>query len=71
MSDPKHPTNGEWELFDPMTREAPRGAELLILNEGGVLILCPWYDGAMAWGFKPKIPQSVKDRMSRRGGRDD
>lgn len=60
MSDPKHPTNPNWELFDPDIRPAPRGKDLLLINEGGVLITGTWYDGALAWGDKPRIPESVK-----------
>lgn len=51
------------ELFDPLLKPAPRGTPLLLINEGGVLIKGQWYDGALAWGHFPKIPQSVKDRM--------
>lgn len=62
MSDHIHPTNPTWELFDPLVHEPPRGVNLLLINEGGVLIVGPWYAGAQAWGFKPRVPQSVKDR---------
>lgn len=65
MSDPKHKTNPEWKLFDPLLHPPPKGESLLLINEGGVLITGPWYDGALAWGRKPGIPQSVKDRMNK------
>jgi hypothetical protein len=75
MSDPKHPTNPTWELYDPEVLPAPRGKDLLLINEGGVLIRGTWYDGALAWGFAPRIPQSVKDRLNKQptwtGSRDD
>ena len=64
MSDPKHPTNQGWELFDPLLRTPPRGVSLLLINNGGKLIVGPWYHGALAWGYNPSIPQSVKDRIS-------
>jgi hypothetical protein len=48
MSDPKHPTNQSWELFDPALHPPPKGANLLLINEGGVLIIGPWYAGALA-----------------------
>lgn len=54
------------ELFDPLERKAPRGETLLIITEGNVLIKSQWYDGARAWGYLPKIPQSVKNRYSPR-----
>lgn len=51
------------ELFDPLLKAAPRGTPLLLINEGGVLIKGHWYDGVLAWGYLPRIPKSVKDRM--------
>jgi hypothetical protein len=52
------------ELFDPLINPPPVGATLLVINPGGVLTKSTWYKGALAWGYLPKIPQSVKDRMS-------
>ena len=52
------------ELFDPLVHTPPVGAMLLVINPGGVLTKSTWYKGALAWGYLPKIPQSVKDRMS-------
>jgi len=66
MADPLHPTNSEWELFDPKLHKPPVGCSLLVINEGGVLVISPWYEGALAWGYKPGIPQSVKDRLIRK-----
>lgn len=66
MADPLNPTAPVTELFDPLLHPPPRGASLLLINEGGVLVIGQWYDGALAWGYKPKIPQSVKDRTSRK-----
>lgn len=63
MSDPKHPTQPQTTLFDPDVDPPPRGVNLLLVNEGGVLIVGPWYPGAQAWGYKPRIPQSVKDKQ--------
>ena len=62
MSDPLHPTNDTWELFDPEINPPPKGRSLLLLNKGGVLMIGHWCEGAVAWGYKPRIPQSVKDR---------
>lgn len=64
MSDPKHPTNKDWEMFDPLVVPPPSDADLLILNEGCTLKIGPWYEGALAWAYKPVVPQSVKDRLS-------
>lgn len=65
MADSLHPTNRAWALFDPIAHPAPRGASLLLINEGGSLIIGPWHDGCLAWGYKPVIPASVKARTSR------
>lgn len=62
MSDPKHPTAASTTLFDPDVSPPPLGVNLLLINEGGVLVVGPWYKGAQAWGYKPRIPQSVKDK---------
>jgi hypothetical protein len=66
MADPKHPTNDAWSLFDPLERPAPRGASLLLINEGGSLIIGTWHAGCLAWGFKPRIPDAVKARETAR-----
>jgi len=66
MADPLHPTNPEWELFDPEVEKPPVGVTLVLLNEGGTMIVGPWYPGAQAWGYKPKVPASVKARIRAR-----
>ena len=62
MTGARHPTNPSWVLFDPQLRAAPIGETLLLINEGGTLITGPWHTGCLAWGYKPKIPDSVKAR---------
>jgi hypothetical protein len=64
MADPLHPTNHEWELFDPLVHQPPRGASLLLINAGGSLIIGPWHEGCLAWGYKPRVPGSVKARQT-------
>lgn len=65
MADPMHPVNADWELFDPVEFHPPRGGQaLLLLNAGGSLIVGPWDDTCLAWGYKPKVPASVKARAS-------
>ena len=66
LPDPLHPTRQEWELFDPQISPPPRGVSLLLINEGGVLIVGQWYEGALAWGLKPRIPKTVKARIAQR-----
>jgi hypothetical protein len=65
MADKFHPTNRSWELFDPAVHVPPRGVNLLLINEGGVLIIGTWYKGALAWGYKPVIPATVKARLTK------
>lgn len=65
MSDSQHPTNMTWELFDPQIKPPPLGVSLLMINPGGVLIVGPWCEGSIAWGYKPRIPETVKRRMDR------
>lgn len=57
------PTAALTELYDPLVHKAPKGAPLLVVNPGGVLLCSPWFEGCLAWGYRPKMPQSVKDRM--------
>lgn len=53
-------------LFDPLLYPPPVGQTLLVVNPGGVLTKSTWYEGAMAWGYLPKIPDSVKLRHSQK-----
>lgn len=63
-SDPKHPTNKDWVMFDPEVTPPPmNGEELLVISQGGVLIKSTWQPGFLAWCYKPVIPESVKARM--------
>ncbi len=62
----KPPTAQVTELFDPEIHPPPAGETLLVINPGGVLTKSTWYDGAMAWGYLPRIPQSVKLRHSQK-----
>jgi len=53
-------------LFDPLIYPPPAGTLLLVINEGGVLIKSHWYSGALAWGYLPQIPETVKQRNQRK-----
>jgi len=64
MSDPKHPTNRDWVLNDPLIDQAPAGVSLMLINAGGSLVIGLWTDDCLAWGKKPIIPASVKARQS-------
>lgn len=65
MTDKKHLTAQVTELFDPQVYPPPKGVELLLINPSGVLIMGRWSDSCLAWGPKPKIPDTVKARMTK------
>lgn len=56
-------------MFDPVDNPPPLGVSLLVLNQGGVLLISQWYPGALAWAYKPKVPLSVKQRHAPQQGR--
>lgn len=56
-------TTDELYFRDPKIDLPPRAVSLLLLNPGGVLIVGNWTNDCLAWCPKPKIPQTVKDRM--------
>jgi hypothetical protein len=56
-------TDALW-FRDPETDPPPRNTSLLLLNPGGVLIVGTWSDDCLGWCPKPKIPESIKKRMS-------
>ena len=66
MPDRKHLTAPVAQLYDPLEFPPPKGKELLLINPSGVLILGKWNDTCLAWGPYPKIPESVKARMSKK-----
>jgi hypothetical protein len=49
---------------DPAIDPPPRAVSLLLLNPGGVLIVGNWTDDCIGWCPKPKIPRSLKDKMT-------
>lgn len=57
------PTADVSELFDPLERKPPTGVQLLVVTRGGVLVKAPWASDCIAWGYLPRIPESVKQRQ--------
>lgn len=57
------PTNKDWVLFDPLITPPPPGVDLLVVTSGGILTTGPWRDGYIAWGLRPVLPPSVKERL--------
>jgi hypothetical protein len=60
------PTNRDWVLYDPLNTPPPLSVDLLVVTAGGVLTTGPWRDEYIAWGLRPVLPLSVKERL--RGG---
>jgi hypothetical protein len=38
---------------------------MLLLNPGGVLIVGTWSDDCLGWCPKPKIPESIKNKITK------
>jgi hypothetical protein len=57
-------TTDELWFRDPAMDPPPRAASLLLLNPGGVLIVGNWTDDCLGWCPKPKIPASIKAKMT-------
>jgi hypothetical protein len=54
------------ELLDPEMHTPPKGVQLLVVTRGGVVIKAPWAADCIAWGYLPRIPESVKARERER-----
>lgn len=63
MSDPTQLTTSDLMFRDPDIDPPPRGVNMLLLNQGGVLIVGTWSDDCWGWCPKPKVPQSIKEKM--------
>jgi len=61
----KYPTAESVTLLDAKLHNPPAGAKkLLLLTNYGILTIGTFDpDSHAAWGYLPKIPQSVKDRL--------
>ena len=61
---PQITTNELW-FRDPDVYPPPRAASLLLLNPGGVCVIGPWTSDCVGWCPKPKIPRSIKNKLTR------
>jgi hypothetical protein len=61
----KHISTDNLFFRDPDIDPAPKGASLLLLNAGGVLIVGTWSDDCIGWCPKPKIPESIKKKLEK------
>lgn len=66
MSDPTQLTTDQLYFRDPDEEPPPRGVNMLLLNEGGVLIIGQWADNCVGWCPKPRIPIALKEKLLRR-----
>jgi len=53
------------ELQDPQLNPPPRNEDLIVVTNGGRLTTGPWRDEYIAWGYFPKLPATVKERLRR------
>ena len=63
MAGPRHPTHPDYVMFDPLVEPPPQGVILLVATEGGTCVPGYWTNDCIAWTYKPRIPQTVKDRL--------
>lgn len=66
MSDPTQLTTDQLYFRDPDEEPPPKGVNMLLLNEGGVLIIGQWADICVGWCPKPRIPVALKEKLLRR-----
>lgn len=65
MSEAPQITTDQLYFRDPDIDPPPRAVSMLLLNAGGVCIVGPWDDTCMGWCPKPRIPRSIKEKMTR------
>jgi hypothetical protein len=58
-------TTDQLYFRDPDIDPPPKTTSMLLLNAGGVCIIGTWTDGCIGWCPKPKIPQALKDKISK------
>jgi hypothetical protein len=68
MSDPSQITTDALYFRDPDIEPPPRAVSMLLLNPGGVCIVGPWTDDCMGWCPNPRVPRSIKDKLTKMGG---
>jgi hypothetical protein len=70
MADPHRITKSLVELIDLAVQHPSAGADVLALTIGGILVQTTWKPSNArhyeAWAYKPKIPTTVKERMTSR-----
>jgi len=58
-------TTDQLYFRDPDIDPPPKAASLLLLNAGGVLIVGNWTNDCLGWCAKPKIPASIKAKLTK------
>lgn len=55
---------GQTYWRDPSVEPAPTATKVLALTPGGVAVIGTWAAWAVAWAPLPKIPESLKEKLS-------
>lgn len=65
MTELRQATTDQLYFRDPDVEPPPRATSMLLLNPGGVLIVGTWSDDCLGWCPKPKIPDALKEKISK------
>ena len=65
MTELPQATTDQLYFRDPDIEPPPKATSMLLLNPGGVCIIGVWDDSCIGWCPKPKIPQALKDKISK------
>ena len=65
MTELPQATTDQLYFRDPDIEPPPKATSMLLLNAGGVCIIGVWDSNCIAWCPKPKIPQALKDKISK------
>jgi hypothetical protein len=65
MTELPQATTDQLYFRDPDIEPPPKATSMLLLNAGGVCIIGVWDNSCIAWCPKPKIPQALKDKISK------
>lgn len=65
MTELRQATTDQLYFRDPDVEPPPKATSMLLLNPGGVLIVGIWTDDCLAWCPKPKIPDALKEKISK------
>lgn len=64
MTELPQATTDQLYFRDPAIEPPPKATSMLLLNKGGVCIIGVWTDDCLGWCPKPKIPATLKEKIS-------